>query len=84
VSHGELATIGLTLDDGYRQLVAVIVEIKRVPKSRRRRLLNRLHDAESGKRTGYAAMRPADYILTYGIEPWQGSTRRPTRTETVH
>lgn len=80
MSHGELATIGLTLDDGYRQLVAVIVEVKRVPKSRRRRLIRRY----DGQRPGQAGMRPAEYILAFGIEPWQGSPARATRVQTVH
>lgn len=78
MSHGELCTVSVELADGYRDIRCVIVEVSRVPKGRRRRLINRFEG------TKFAAMRPADYIVCYGLQPWEGSTRRATRTETVH
>jgi hypothetical protein len=78
VNHGELTTVHVTIDDGVQSIRCVIVEVSRVPKGRRRRLINRFEG------TKFAAMRPADYIVCYGLQPWEGSTRRATRTETVH
>ena len=78
MNHGELTTVSVEQDDGVRHIRCVIVEVKRVPKNRRRRILNRFDG------TKFAVMRPSDYILTYGVEPWEGSTRRASRWEWVH
>lgn len=78
MNHGELTTVSVELADGYHDIRCVIVEVKRVPKNRRRRILNRFDG------TKFAVMRPSDYILAFGIEPWEGSTRRASRWERVH
>ena len=73
MNHGELTYC--TADDGH-QIRGVVVEISRVPKGRRRRLLDRWQ--------GVGLMKPSDYILCYGIAPWEGSRARATRCETIH
>lgn len=78
MSHGELCTVSVALDDGAHEIRGVIVEVSRVPRSRRRRIVRRFDGCS------YGVMRAADYILAFGVEPWEGSTRRATRTETVH
>jgi hypothetical protein len=78
VNHGELTTVSVELADGYQHIRCVIVEVKRVPRNRRRRILNRFDG------TKFAVMRPADYICVYGVQPWEGSTRRASRWEMVH
>lgn len=76
--HGELTTVHVEQDDGIQHIRCVIVEIKRVPRNRRRRIVRRFEGCD------YGVMRPADYIVCYGVQPWEGSTRRAGRLETVH
>jgi hypothetical protein len=78
MGHGELTTVVVDHADGPWSLQCVVVEVKRVPKNRRRKIVNRFNG------TGYGVMRPADYILCYGVQPWEGSRARAGRTETVH
>jgi hypothetical protein len=78
VNHGELCTVSVDLADGVQSIHCVIVEIKRVPKSRRRRILNRFDG------TKFGVMRPGDYICVFKVQPWEGSCARPTRWQTIH
>jgi hypothetical protein len=70
VNHGELTTVSVELADGYQHIRCVIVEVKRVPRNRRRRILNRFDGTK--------------FICVYGVQPWEGSTRRASRWEMVH
>lgn len=51
MSHGELATVSIQLDDGAHEIRGVIVEVSRVPRSRRRRIVRRFDGC------GYGVMR---------------------------
>lgn len=82
MNHGELTTVHVHCDDGTLDIECVLVETRRVPKSKRRRILQRF--TEDDGRSRWSAMTPANYRKTFNVEPWDGDIARAGRTTKIH